>query len=142
LTEEESVERYRVRAERAELRRAELVAIRALDPACEVDGDPPVTWRAPVRMGGEPTGVLLDLSRASGSGKPGSRLVLAARSYDGAGPNGGEARNYVTAFVRFFGRDARPRRTIGVAIHGSELRAVADALRAEADRLDAAKGSP
>jgi len=37
----------------------------------------------------------------SGRGKPGSRLVVAARSYDGAGPNGGEAHDYVTAFVIF-----------------------------------------
>jgi hypothetical protein len=101
LTDEERQERDRVITERAELRRQELATLRALDPACETEDDPPVVWRAPARIGGEPGGVLLDVPRVSGRGKPGSRLVLAARSYDGAGPNGGIAHDYVTAFAVF-----------------------------------------
>ncbi len=123
-------------AERAELRRMELAALRSIDPACETEDDPPVVWRAPVRIGGEPNGVLLDLPRLSGRGKRGSHLVIAARSYDGAGPNGGKAHDYVTAFVVF--RDGRgyKRRSIGVAIHGAELREVARVLLEYATALD------
>jgi hypothetical protein len=40
--------------------------------------------------------------------------------------------DYVTAFVRFFDSGARPRRTIGVAIHRSELRDVAKFARVTA----------
>jgi len=139
-TPEEQAEAKRVREERDELRRAEVAALRAVDPACEIEGDPPVVWRKPARMGGEPSGVLLDLPRASGRGKPGSRLVLAARSYDGAGPNGGHAHDYATGFVIFRDGAGYPRRTVGVAIHRVELRAAAAALLAYADELDARDG--
>lgn len=119
----------------AELRRQEVAALRSIDPA-------PVVWRAPVRMGGEPSDVLLNLPRVSGRGMPGSRLVMAARSYDGAGPNGGEAHDYVTAFVRFRDRGGYERRTTGVAIRRAEGRAFVDALACWLDELDAAdKGS-
>ncbi len=137
-TPEEEAEAARVRAERAELRRAEVTALRALDPACEVEGDPPVVWRPVVRMGGDPAGKLLDLPRVSGRGKPGSSLVLAARYYDGCGPNGGEAHHHVTLHVTFRDRDGHRRRTVGAQIHRSELRAVAAALVSHADALDAA----
>jgi hypothetical protein len=72
VTDAERQERDRVLAERAELRRRELAALRAINPACETEDDPPVVWRAPVRIGGEPNGVLLDLPRVSGRGLPGS----------------------------------------------------------------------
>jgi hypothetical protein len=135
-TPEEVAEAKRIREERAELRRQEVEALCAIDPACEVEGDPPVAWRVPRRMGGEPSGVLLELPRLSGRALPGSRLVLAARSYDGCGPNGGAAHDHVTAFVRF--RDGRgyERRSIGVAFHASELREVARALLEYASELD------
>jgi len=136
-TPEEVAEAKRIREERAAYRRQEVAALRAIDPACEVEGDPPVAWRAPVRMGGEPNGVLLDLPRLSGRGLPGSRLVLAARTYDGCGPNGGEAHDHVTAFVRFPDGRGYERRSIGVAFHASELRAVARVLLLEASRLGA-----
>ena len=136
LTDEQRAERDQVRAERAELRRAELATLRAIDPACDTEDDPPVVWRAPKRMGGEPNGVLLDAPRLSGRGRPGSRLVLAAREYDGAGPNGGNARRYVTAFIRYRDGAAYERRSIGVAFHRSELRDVAEALLREAARID------
>jgi hypothetical protein len=139
---EEHAEAKRVREERAELRRAEVVAIRALDPACETDGDPPVVWRRPARVGGEPHGLLLDVPRVSGRGMAGSRLVLAPRSYDGAGPNGGDAHDYVTAFVIFLDRAGYSRRTIGVALRRGELRDVAAALARYADTLDALDVSP
>jgi hypothetical protein len=144
LTDGERADRDRVLAERAELRRTEVAALRALDPACETDDDPPVVWRIPSRMSGAPNGVLLDRPRLSGRGLPGSRLVLAARSYDGAGPNGGEARDYVTAFARFRDVAGNERRSIGVAFYRDELREVARALVAYADELDerdAAKGA-
>lgn len=136
-TTEEDAEAKRVREERAKLRRAEVAAIRAIDPACETDGDPPVVWRKPVRIGGEPNGVILDVPRVSGRGVPGSRLVLAPRSYDGAGPNGGDAHDYVTAFVIFLDRAGYSRRTIGVALRRVELRDVAAALTRYADTLEA-----
>jgi hypothetical protein len=137
LTDEEEQERQRALAERAELRRAEVTALRAIDPACETNDDPPVIWRAPARMGGDPNGVLLDLPRKSGRGRPGSRFMLAERTYDGAGPNGGEAHDYLTAFVVF--RDGRGylRRTIGVAIHRAEGRAHVAAVTRWLDELDA-----
>jgi hypothetical protein len=138
LTDEEEQERNRVLAERADLRRAEVRALRALDPACETEGDPPVVWRAPARMGGEPNGVLLDLSRMSGRGKPGSRLVLARRYYDGAGPNGGRAHHAATAFVMFRDGAGYLRRTVGTQIHRGEGRALAATLTAWEDELDAA----
>jgi hypothetical protein len=138
LTSEQEQERQRVLAERAEVRRQELAAVRALDPACETDDDPPIVWRAPVRMGGEPNGVLLELPRVSGRGKPGSRLLLAERSYDGAGPNGGEAHDYVTAFVVFRDGAGYQRRTVGAAIHRAEGRAFVAAVT----RVVGAGGSP
>lgn len=134
---DEDAEAKNVREERAELRRAEVEAIRAIDPACETEDDPPVVWRRPTRMGGAPSGVLLDLPRVSGRALPGSRLLLAARSYDGAGPNGGEARDYVTAFVVFRAGSGYPRRSVGVALRRAELREVARALTRYADILDA-----
>jgi hypothetical protein len=137
LTDAERAERDRVLAERTELRRQEMAAIRAIDPACEADDDPPVVWRAPARIGGEPAGVLLDVPRLSGRAKPGSRLVLAERHYDGAGPNGGEPHDYASAFVIYRDGQGNARRTVGVAIHRSELRPVAAALLAYADELDA-----
>ena len=137
LTEEEEQERQRVREERIDLRRAEVAALRMVDPACETDADPPVVWRAPARMGGEPNGVLLDLPRVSGRGKPGSRFILAERSYDGAGPNGGMAHDYVTAFVVFRDGSGYQRRTVGVAIHRAEGRAHVAALTRWLDELDA-----
>lgn len=136
LTAVERAERDRVRTERRELRRAEVAALRAIDPACETEDDPPVVWRKPARMGGEPSGVLLDLARVSGRGLPGSRLVLAARTYDGAGPNGGDARDYVSAFVRFRDGAGYERRTVGVAVRREELRQVAATLVGYADELD------
>jgi hypothetical protein len=135
-TEAERAERDRFVAERAQLRRAEVDALRAIDPACETDDDPPVVWRVPARMGGQPRGVLLDVPRLSGRGKAGSRLVLAARSYDGAGPNGGEARDYVSAFVIHRDSGGYERRSVGVAIRREELREVARTLLEYATALD------
>jgi len=144
LTDEQRAERDRVLAERADLRRAELAALRAIDPACETEDDPPVVWRAPVRMGGEPNGVRLDLPRVSGRGLPGSRLVLAERYYDGAGPNGGMAHHAVTGFVRYLDAQGAPRRTVGLQIHRAEGRAVVATLTRWLDELDTrdAKGAP
>jgi hypothetical protein len=141
LTDVERADRDRVLAERAELRRHEVEALRTIDPACETEDDPPVVWRAPVRMGGEPSGVLLNLPRVSGRGMPGSRLVIAARTYDGAGPNGGEAHDYVTAFVIHRDRGGYERRSIGVAIRRAEGRAFVDALACWLDELDATEKS-
>jgi hypothetical protein len=135
-TPEEAAEAMRVREERAELRRAEVAALRTLDPACETEDDPPVVWRTPARLGGEPRGILLDLPRVSGRGRVGSRFVLAARRYDGAGPNGGHAHDYVSAFVIFRDGAGYERRSVGVAIHSSELREVARALLEFATAID------
>lgn len=136
FSEADRTERERVLAERAELRRAEVAALCALAPACEAEGDPPVVWRKPARIGGEPRGLLLDVPRVSGRGLPGSRLIIAARTYDGAGPNGGEPHAHATAFVTFRDGGGYLRRTVGVAIHRAELREVATALNAYADALD------
>jgi hypothetical protein len=128
-----------VKAERAEHRRKELAAIQLVDPACEVESDPPVKWCVPKVVADSPTGVLLDLPRKSGRGLSGSRLVLAARSYDGTGALGGEPAEYVTVHVNFRDVGGHLRRTIGVAVHADELRAVAAALTAEAERLGVPK---
>jgi hypothetical protein len=144
LTPDERAERDRVLTERTELRRQELAALRTINPAGETADDPPVVWRRPARMGGEPSGVLLDLPRMSGRGLPGSRLVLAARGYDGAGPNGGQAHDYATGFVIFRDGAGYEWRTIGVAIRRAELRPFSAALTRYADELDAreTKGTP
>jgi hypothetical protein len=96
-----------------------------------------IVWRPPPRIGGEPNGVLLDLPRVSGRGKPGSRFILAERRYDGAGPNGGEAHDYLTAFVAFRDGSGYQRRTVGVAIHRAEGRAHVAAVTRWLDELDA-----
>ena len=130
-------EAARVRAERAERRQKEIAMIAAVDPACEVESDPPVVWKVPAVMGGDPGGIILDLPRESGSGLPGSRLMLGRRYFDGAGPRGGQPRETVTAFVVFRDASGHLRRTVGVALHESELRAVAAALNKCADELEA-----
>lgn len=140
-TPEERAEAERVRDERATQRRADLAMLRAVDPACEIDSDPPVVWKVPARMGGEPTGILLDVPRVSGRGNPGSRLLLVARSYDGCGPAGGEEHDYVSAFAVFRDGGGHARRMVGVAIHRAELREVAAALASYADRLDAGEAA-
>jgi hypothetical protein len=137
LTEYERAERDRVRAERAELRRQEIEALRALNPACETQDDPPVRWRVPARMGGMPNGIVLNLPRRSGRGLPGSSLVLAVRSYDGGGPNGGIAHEHASAFIMFRDGHGYPRRTEGVAIHRADGRAFVAAITRWLDELDA-----
>jgi hypothetical protein len=124
-----------VKAERAEHRRKELAAIQLVDPACEVESDPPVKWCVPKVVADSPTGILLDVPRSSGRGLSGSRLVLAARSYDGTGALGGEPAEYVSLHVTFRDVGSHLRRAIGVAVHADELRAVARALVDHADRL-------
>jgi hypothetical protein len=138
-TPEEKAEAERVRAERAELRRQEVAAMRAVDPACEAEGDPPVMWKKPTRMGGDPSGVVLEIPRESGGGLPGSKLKVVERVYDGAGPNGGSAKTYATLFVAFHGSAGYQFRTVGVAVRREELREVAGALVKLADELDATK---
>jgi hypothetical protein len=131
----EQLERARVKAEHEEFRRKELAAIQFVDPACEVDCDPPVQWAVPKVVADSPKGILLDVPRSSGRGLYGPRLVLAARSYDGTGARGGGPAEYVSVHVNFRDRGGHLRRTIGVALHGDELRAVARALVDHADRL-------
>lgn len=130
------LEAARIRAERAAHRQRDIAAIRAVDPACEVEGDPPVQWRVPAVIGAEPSGIILELARDSGRGMPGSRVVVARRSYDGTGPSGGNARETVTVFVVFRDGAGHLRRTVGVALHASELRDIADALNASANSLE------
>jgi hypothetical protein len=128
------LEGERVKAEREEFRRKEVEAIERIDPACAVEGDAPIVWKVPAVMGDEPTGVVLKLPRTSGRGMTGSYLIAAAREYDGTG-NGGEPHEYVSVFVTFRAAGAQPRRTQGVAIKAAELRALAQALVDQADRL-------
>lgn len=137
-TEEERADAERVLEERADLRRREVAAIEAICPSLDLEGE--TVRRTKARRLAESVsldGSLRRFDRVSGRGLPGSSLVLAARDYDGLGPNGGEPHIYVTMFVAF--RDAAGRlvRTQGVAVHDTELRGVALALLAEADRLDA-----
>lgn len=135
-TEAEREAAREVREQRAAARRDEVAAIRAVDPACEIEGEA-VHWRVPAKIATtSPAGELASWPRVSGRGLPGSRLTLCARAYDGNGPNGGEARDYVSAFVLFHDLAGHPRRSIGCAIRREELRAVARALVAHADALE------
>jgi hypothetical protein len=135
-TEAEREAAREVREARAAARRDEVAAIRAVDPACELEGEA-VHWRVPARIAAtSPAGELANWPRVSGRGLPGSKLTLCARAYDGTGPNGGEAREYVTAFVMFHDLAGHPRRSIGCAIRREELRDVARALVAHADALE------
>jgi hypothetical protein len=129
----------RVKAEREEFRRKELAAIQFVDPACEVDCDPPVKWVVPKVVADDPTGIMIRVARKSGQGLSGSELIAAARSYDGTGAHGGEPAEYVSLFVAFYDNCNHRRRTIGVALHGDELRVVAQALVDHADRLGVPK---
>ena len=81
---------------------------------------------------------MLDFPRVSGRALPGSRLVLAARHYDGCGVNGGAAHDYANLFVVFLDKQGFKRRTVGVALHRAELRQIAAAIVEHADALDAA----
>jgi hypothetical protein len=141
-----AAEAERVREERVDLRRAELATFQVIDPAHEVEGDPPVQRIRPARLHGEPKNVLLELPRVSGRGLPGSKLVIAGREYDGNGNNGAPARKYALLFVRFNNGAGYPYRTVGCSVYRDELRAVAKTLSELADELDAedraAEGSP
>lgn len=135
-TEAEREAAREVREARAAARSVEIAAIRAADPACELEGEA-VHWRVPAKMAStSPAGELASWPRVSGRGLPGSKLLLCARAYDGNGPSGGEAREYVTAFVMFRDLAGHPRRSIGCAIRREELRDVARALVAHADALE------
>ena len=136
-TPQEQEEARLVREVRARVRAEEIAAIRRMNHACETDADPPVRWRAPKRMGGTPNGVLLELPRASGSGLPGSRLVAAARTYDGAGPNGGEAHESLTTFIVYRDRNGYEWRTEGVKLRRVDGRAYVEAVIRWLDELDA-----
>jgi hypothetical protein len=115
-----------------------LRALDALSPALPTPDDPPVR-----ETGSALTDVsharelapLLRIPRVSGRGLPGSALVVTARDYDGN--NGGASGPYVLVHVEFRDGSGFRCRTQGVAIRGRELREVADALRAEAERLEA-----
>ena len=135
------VEGERIRLEREEFRRREVEAISRIDPACEVEGDAPVVWRVPNVAAVEQTGILISLPRSSGRGLTGSAIVAAAREYDGTGPRGGEPRQYVSVHTTFRDHGGHLRRTIGVAVHASELRAVGAALSAHADALERTIGN-
>jgi hypothetical protein len=134
---EEDAEAKRVREARAELRRAEVAAMRAIDPACETENDPPVVWRAPVRMGGDPRGVIFTAERLSGRGLPGSQIVCALREYDGCGPNGGPPHVYLTTFTTFADSAGYRRRSMGSALRREEWRPYALSVLRLADEYDA-----
>jgi hypothetical protein len=128
----------RVRDERLSLRRRSLVALEALSPALVVEGDP--SLREPHELidvsRARELAKLLELPRLSGQGLPGSALVVSARDYDGT--NGGENHGpYVLLCPTFHDGVGYKCRTRGAAIRRVELRPVAAALTAEADRLDA-----
>jgi hypothetical protein len=128
----------RVRDERLSLRRRSVAALEALSPALVVDGDPPL--REPHELidvsRARELAKLLEVPRLSGQGLPGSALVVSSRDYDGT--NGGEDHGpYVLVCTTFHDGAAYKCRTRGAAIRRAELRPVAAALLAEADRLDA-----
>jgi hypothetical protein len=137
---EEEAEAERVREERKAAARERLAALRALDPACEAEGDPPVVWKNLVQLHPDaaPPLPLLSLERLSGKGQPGSRLVVAARYVDGM--SGGEPKHYASLFTTYRGSAGLLLRSQGVAVRAEELRAVGKALADYADRLDAARG--
>ena len=132
------VDAQRVREDRQLERAREIATIASLNPACEIATDPPVVWTVPqpIASTAKPGGLLASFERSGRGAEGASRLCVVGREYDGAGPNGGEARRDASLWVRFAGRSGHDFRTMGVAIHEAELRAVARALVALADALE------
>ncbi len=83
---------------------------------------------------------LLEIPRASGTGGPGTSLVIRGRFYDGLA--GREADDYLVLYTAFADNGGFACRSRGTAVRRNELRAVAAALLAFADRLDSEKPLP
>ncbi|MBK6464200.1 MAG: hypothetical protein IPF92_24850 [Myxococcales bacterium] len=132
----EEADAARVREERAESRARMLGALAALSPSGALPGDPPVRDLGLLDVShASPPSPLVRLNRKSGRGGPGTALVLVERHYDG--DNGGECHGpYVVAYAEFADGGGYRARTRGAAIRRGELRPVAHALLALADRLD------
>ena len=118
----------------------------ALFPSLASPGDPPIAkGRQPtIAAPGDPDprGIMFTVERLSGSGLPGSRLCVARGYYDGLGPRGGPAYDYVKLYSEFDGPGGYRVRSTAVAVRASELRQVAAVFLERAERLDAAGGGP
>jgi hypothetical protein len=106
----------------------------ALIPAVRNDGDPPAKIERLIPIDTR-TGQGTELARLL---RPnGSELRLVARYYDGQARTGHRPLAYVTAYVIFTDpRSGLKFRTRGAMVERGELRTVAAALTAQADRLD------
>ena len=124
LSAEEKVDRDRVQAERADLRRRELAVFEALIPSLHTEGEPALEHGRPIPLdertaAGETIAVV---KRANGS-----ELRITAKSYDGF--NGGRPKRYLHTSVWFNGAGGLRFRSKGTGIEGlDEARALRDAL--------------
>ena len=123
--------------ERKAQRARMLAALDALSPALIASGDPPLRETGPALADvsrARESATLLRLPRLSGTGGPGSALVVTGRDYDGR--NGGEATHYVLVHAEFHDGAGFRCRSRGVAIRAAELPAVARALLEYATALE------
>ncbi len=139
-TPEEEAEAQRVRAEREAIRAQRDAIWEELFPVLRSPGDPPVVaMNKPTLAGpadGDPRGLVFTMDRLSGTGLPGSRICVARGHYDGMGPRGGEAYDYLKLYTEFRGSGGYRARSPCVTVRAAELRAVAAAFVAEAERLE------
>lgn len=104
--------------------------LEALSPALASPDGPPLREQSGLLdiSGAREIPELLRLPRTSGTGGPGSALVLVARDFDGL--TGGDARVYCTLFASFADGQGFTCRTRGTAIRLEEIPALVAALEA------------
>lgn len=128
---EDLAEAARVKADRLELRRREVAALEAACPSLALASEDVRFARArQLHPSVNLDGALVRIERPNGSA-----LVAAARDYDGTA--GGTPQRMVTLFCAFRDAGGLLVRTQGTAIHEAELRPLALALLAEAERVGA-----
>jgi hypothetical protein len=105
-------------------------ALEAMSPALMAEGDPRLKEDGLLPLKRTRTKPLVDVPRTSGTGVPGTHLIVSERDHDGVGA-------YALVYVTYYGAGSHKFRSRGTAIREDELRAVGEALIAMADRLDA-----
>lgn len=104
--------------------------LEALSPALASDDGPPLREQSGLIdiSGARDVPELLRIARDSGTGNPGSALVMVARLYDGM--TGGTAHTYATLYTHFCDRNGFACRTRGTAIRLEEVAPLIAALEA------------